>query len=287
MHQLSAVAVDVFTYLDYRRFLRDYYQAKKAEGRGFSYRAFSRRAGLRSPNHLKRVIDGDRSLSEQSTSQYATALGLNGEPADYFSALVRFNQSLSRRDRERAYQEMLSFRGYRRAQHIDARFAEYHAHWYVPVVRELAVADEFRADPAWVARRLRPAIRESEAAQALAILTQLGMLVDDGSGRVRQAEPVVSTGPQTTHLHIARYHRAMLGRASEAIDAIGADERYLSQLTFAVGPRGFEAVRERVQRFRSELIAVLQEAEGREPATEVLQLGIQLFPVATLDDGAP
>jgi hypothetical protein len=29
----------------------------------FSHRAFARRAGVRSPNHLKRIIDGDRSLT--------------------------------------------------------------------------------------------------------------------------------------------------------------------------------------------------------------------------------
>ena len=50
----------VFRYLDARAFLGDYYKAKKAERRAFSFRAFSRRAGLKSPNHLKRVIDGDR-----------------------------------------------------------------------------------------------------------------------------------------------------------------------------------------------------------------------------------
>ena len=49
--------VNVFECLDYREFLRDFCQEKKATEYGFSQRAFSRRAGLRSTNYLKPVMD--------------------------------------------------------------------------------------------------------------------------------------------------------------------------------------------------------------------------------------
>jgi len=52
----------VYAYLDYRAFLRDYYAERKAASRAFSYRAFSKRAGVSAPNYLKLVIDGKRSL---------------------------------------------------------------------------------------------------------------------------------------------------------------------------------------------------------------------------------
>jgi microcystin degradation protein MlrC len=53
--------IDVFQYLDYRVFLADFYRAKKRSG--FSYRAFSRAAGLGAPNYLKLVMDGDRNAA--------------------------------------------------------------------------------------------------------------------------------------------------------------------------------------------------------------------------------
>lgn len=61
--------VEVYGYLDYRAFLADLYTAKKA--RGFSYRSFSRRAGLSSPNYLKLVIDGQRNLSAKMAERFA------------------------------------------------------------------------------------------------------------------------------------------------------------------------------------------------------------------------
>lgn len=269
-------ALDVYRYLDYRRLLGDYYRAKKAEGRGFSYRAFARRAGVSSPNHLKRVMDGQRNLSELSLTQYCRAMGLDGEPADYFAALVRFNQAKTREDRRRAYEEVRSFRGYQAAQVIDSSYAEYHAHWYVPAIREMALRSDFEADPAWIAPRMRPAITASEARSALDVLYALGMLVTDEDGRARQTDPVVSTGEQTRGLHIARYHAEMLDAAKRAIDEVPAAERYVASLTFCVGPEGAERVRQRVARFRQELIGLL--AEERD-GDRVLQLGVQLFPL--------
>ena len=38
----------VFTYLDHRLFLRDWFEAKKALNHGYSYRVFARRAGFSS-----------------------------------------------------------------------------------------------------------------------------------------------------------------------------------------------------------------------------------------------
>lgn len=271
-------ALNVFEYVDYRRLLRDYYDAKKSEGRGFSHRVFARMAGLKSPSHLKRVMDGERSLTDTAATRYAKAMGLRAEEAAYFNALVTFSQAESRPAREAAYEAMRSFRGYRRAHKIDAQYADYHAHWYVPALRELVLRADFDADPAWIARNLVPSITRDEAARALATLRGLRMLVEDPNGRLVQAAPIVSTGEQTRSLHIARYHHAMLERAKESIDSTSADARDVTSLTFCVGPGGFDRVKQRIARFRQELIGMLaEETEGE----QVLQLGIQLFPLST------
>lgn len=86
----TARDVDVFGYLDRRAYLRDLYLARKA--RGPSFRAFRERAGLRSPNALEFVIDGDRDLMPEMAARFAKACGLEGEAAAYFADLVVSNQ---------------------------------------------------------------------------------------------------------------------------------------------------------------------------------------------------
>lgn len=269
--------VVVFDYLDVRAFLRDLYTHRKARSRGWSYRAFSRRAGLGSPNHLKRVIDGERDLTADMAVRYAEALGLDGPATAYFCDLAAFSRAGSSAEKNAAYQRLATSRGYRRAQKLEMAHAAYHGNWWVPAIRELALRPDFRGDPDWIAATLLPPIRRQEAQEALDTLVSLGMLAIDADGRAHQGATVVTTGPETRGLHIGNYHRAMLERAAAAIDLVPAAERDVSSLTFCVGPGRLAEIKERVRAFRKEIIALAaEETEG----DQVIQLNLQLFPLS-------
>src|ERR1035438_176071 len=83
----------VFDYLDYREFLKDFYQHKKSLNPNFSLAVFSQKAGLATRNYLKRVIDGERPLSSESIPKFCLGLGLGVKEKVYFEALVNFNQT--------------------------------------------------------------------------------------------------------------------------------------------------------------------------------------------------
>lgn len=273
--------IDVFDYLDFRAFLRDYYTTKKTEGRGFSYRAFSRRAGLRSPNHLKRVTDGERNLTTEMALRYAKTIGITGDSASYFCDLVEFNQAKSATQRNAAYQKLTGFRGYRKAHKLDMAHAAYHATWYLPAICEMVLRPDFREDHAWIAKRLLPPITANEARRAIETLLEIGLLARNEDGELEQAQTVMTTGAETRGLHIANYHRAMMERASESIELIAAADRDISSLTFCVGEDGLRRIKRRIQRFRQELVALAtQEEEGE----QVVQLNMQLFPLTTRRD---
>jgi uncharacterized protein (TIGR02147 family) len=277
---------DVYRYQDYRAFLAEYYADRKANGRGFSYRAFSRRAGLASPNHLKRVIEGERNLSPEMAQRFAEACGLAGKEAQYFCELVEFNQARTSSEKQARYEALASHRGYRRAQKLDVAQAAYHGHWYVPAIRELAGSRGFRSDASWIAGQLLPAISVEQAEHALSVLTELGLLVKTVDGRLIQAQAVVSTGPETAGVHIVAYHQHMMQRAIASIDLVPKPSRDISSLTMRVSSRGLARIKQRVQEFRRELVG-LESADALEPAgTEpdeiVVQLNLQLFPLTRL-----
>lgn len=272
-----APTLDVYDYLDYRAFLRAYYEAKKAEGRGFSYRSFARRAGVRAPNHLKLVIEAQRNLAPETAVAYAEALALQGDRGAYFVELVRFNQAKTSAERNAAYDRLTGFRGYRMAHKLDLAHAAYHASWYVPAIRELACREDFQADPKWIAAQMVPAITAAEAKRALDTLFELGLLEKNEQGRVVQGELVMATGPETQGLHIANYHRAMLELAAGSIDRVHKTDRDISSLTMAVGPHDLHELKRRLQRFQQELIAFATKVED---ADRVVQLNFQLFPLS-------
>ncbi len=271
-----AGALDVFAYLDYRAFLRDYYLEKK-DRRGLSYRAFSRRAGLRSPNYLKLVIDGARNLSDEMAARFAKAIGLDGDAAEYIVELVRFNQDKSTTERNASYSRLTGFRRHQRAQPLELKHAAYHSTWYLPAIRELAARRDFREDPAWIAAALWPSITKSEAASALSTLLDLGLLTRDARGQIVQGEALVSTGAESRGLHIKNYHRMMMERAVEAMDAIPASDRDVSSLTLCLGADGLARLKERIQRFRRELLEL---STLEDDPDQVVQVNFQLFPLS-------
>lgn len=274
--------IDVFDYLDYRAFLRDHYLDRK-QRRGLSHRGFSRRAGLRSPNYLKLVMDGERNLTAEMAGRFAKACGLEGDAAAYFQELVAFNQAKTTRERNARYAELTGFRRYRTAHKLELAHAAYHSTWYLPAIRELAARSDFRDDPAWIAKRLHPPITKSEAERGLQTLLDIGLLERDGEGRVVQAERIISTGAETRGLHISNYHRTMMDRAAAAMDEIPAADRDISSLTLCLGEDGLRRVKERIQRFRRELLDL---SEIEDEPRQVVQINFQLFPLSAAgEDG--
>lgn len=271
--------LDVFAYLDLRAFLGDYYEAKKAGPRAFSYRAFSRRCGLRSPNHLKRVIDGERPLTAPMAVRYADAIGLAGEAHAYFIDLAAYARAESTDERNAAYHRLTTYRRAREAHRLEMAHAAYHATWYLPAIRELVDTPAFREDTGWIARSLTPPISRAEAEDALDTLIELDLLRRGDDGELHQTDTVLTTGPETRGLHIANYHRSMMQRAAESIDLVHRSERDISSLTFACSTETLVDVKQRIQQFRRELIALISESEL--PADRVVQLNMQLFPLSS------
>ncbi|HXK20224.1 MAG TPA: DUF4423 domain-containing protein, partial [Polyangiaceae bacterium] len=153
----------------------------------------------------------------------------------------------------------------------------YHAHWYMPAVRELVSLPEFREDPRWIAAILEPPISEQKAAEALDTLCRLGLLVRDKRGKLGQAQALVSTGPGPLSHQIFVYHQGMLDLAKRALDHLPRDERDISSVTLSVTEATLVLLKQRVREFRQEL---LQLAELESAPERVVQLNFQIFPLS-------
>ncbi len=273
---------NVFDYLDYRAYLRSFYEARKQTRAGFSFRTFSKRAGLKSPNFFKLVMDGDRNLGADTVPKFADALGLTGAEREFFRDLVAFDQGSDSIEKNRAFERIAASRRFRTARRIDGLLLTYLSHWYHPAIRELAARKDFSADPKWIAKRLRPAISPRQAAESVELLLSLGLLVKDPvSGRLSQGEPTLTTEHEVSALGAVNFHRQMLQRASESIDEIPAELRDLAALTVCVSAPTAARVKERIHQFRE----ALTELCDAEPAgTTVYQLNIQWFPLSYGDE---
>lgn len=184
---------DLYTYLDYRKYLRGWFDARKAGNPRFSHRAFARRAGQSSPSLLLHVIAHKRNLTPLTTESFAKAMELKGEDAEFFHGLVSFDQAETLDERNRAWERIRAARRFREARRLEGDGVEYLSRWFYAAIRELATCEAIRPDPVWIAETLRPSITAEQAQQALDLLLSLGLLRAEPDGSVVPAEASVVT----------------------------------------------------------------------------------------------
>jgi len=267
----------IFEYDNYRLYLRDLYAYLKGSTSHFSYRYFSRKAGFRSPNFLKLVIEGKRNLSQESIERFAQALKLKKEEAEFFRALVHLNQAETIDERKHCAEQLMRFRPFRRIHPIRRDQFDYYSKWYHIAIRELTSIPEFSEDPAWIAAALMPPVSPGQARKALELLLGLGLVERDESGRLRQTDSLITTGDEVISASVADYHREMIKKGGEAIERFPASKRDISSVTVALSEKTFKEMKQSIQRFRKELLTMADKDKDPEA---VYQINFQLFPLS-------
>lgn len=271
---------DIFDYLDYRAFLSDYYDAAKKNTRAFSYRYLARRAGFSSPNFIKLVMDGKRNLGDESIGAVATAFDLDTAEAQFFEALVHFDQASTPELKNEAFESISASRRFRTARRIDNDMFEYLSHWYYPAIREMAARPDFQADPEWVSGQLWPRVGKAKVSRALDLLFELELLVKDEDGTVSRGDPTLTTGHEVGSLAIGNFHRQMMERAAESITTVDRTHRDISGSTVCIDHATVGEMKRRIHSFRENLLEL---CDSRGSGTSVYQLNIQLFPLTRLE----
>jgi len=269
--------VTIFEYDNYRAYLGDLYKLYKETKPHFSYRYFSQKAGFRSPNFLKLVIEGKRNLSAESIEKFTNALKLGKKETEFFRVLVYLNQARTVGEKKIYAEQLMQFRPFRYIHPLRQDQYRYYADWHNIAVRELTMLPEFSEDPAWIARRLVPPISPQQAQKALDLLLQLGLLKRDESGRLVQADAFISTGDEVTSTSVANYHRTMIRMGAEAMDRFAGPDRDISSVTMTLSEKNFQEIKTLIQRFRKELLAIADQDQSPEG---VYQVNFQLFPLA-------
>jgi len=274
--------ISIFEYDDYRTYLKDLYEHLKKTRTRFSYRSFSSKAGFRSPNILKLVIEGKRNLSAQSIEKFAYALKLRKDEAEFFRILVNLNQARTVAEKRLYAEQLMRFRPFRRIHPITKDQYEYYTQWYNIPIREMLALPAFSEDATWISRALVPPISPRQAKRALDLLLGLGLVARDNDGRLVQKEAFITTGDEVISTSVKGYHREMIQKGSEAMDRFRAQDRDISSVTLALSEKSFKQIKSLIQQFRKELLAIADQEKSPEG---VFQINFQLFRLTQIFKG--
>lgn len=268
----------VFDYTDYRHYLRDYYAWAKRNKSGFSHRAFLAKAGMSGPTYLKRVMEGRHDLTRNSLPKFAKALELAPHEAQYFEALVGFNQATTPDGKDLHFKQLMELAPARSQATLDRGQYEYYHDWYNVAVRELLSIMPWRGNALEFSRQLTPPVPPGKVKKAIELLQSLGLLTSVPGEGLRPAKALLKTDPNMESLLLPRFHLSMAKLGMEALNRFPRHERYFSGTTVSVSRETYEILVEKIRAMRRELMDHVQ----ADPAPErVYHLNMQLFPLST------
>lgn len=266
----------IYEYSDYRLFIKDYYELRKAESPAFSYRYLAQKAGINSAPFFKFLIEGKRNLTSETVGKVATALKLDAKSREYFENLVFFNQAKTTKDKNRFFDKLIALRKAQNILRIGSEKYEYFSEWYHCAIREIASVGNFRDDFAKLGNSLRPPISAIKAQESVDLLLRLGFLKQE-NGRYKQADPLLSTGYGIEDYHVIKFQIKMLRMAIEAFERTMSPERSMSSLTFSLSRSTYLALVKEVRAFRARVMEMVGKDESPEM---VYHLNIGLFPLS-------
>ncbi|MEO6094976.1 MAG: TIGR02147 family protein [Fibrobacteria bacterium] len=266
---------DLFTYHDYRRFLRDYYTDRKARDPKFSHRFLARKLGYGSSGAFADILSGRKNLTSSSALRLARGISLGKSEEEFFLHLVAFNQAGSLEEKNLHYAKILSM-ARMKLDIISPQKHEYYGKWYYAAVRELLFFHSCKDDYKALGRKLNPPIPAKDAKRAVELLERLGMIARNGEGTYRQTAPLLSTGGFGSSLHVENFQKATMELAIEALDRHPREVRDISTLTVTLSEKSMEQARTALKAVRH---CILGLAEKDEKVDRVYQLNIQLFPL--------
>ncbi|MDB5051072.1 MAG: hypothetical protein JWO30_4143 [Fibrobacteres bacterium] len=271
----------LFEYLDYRKFLGDFFRRKRSLNKGFSYRLFCRKANINSPGFISEVVGGTRNLSKACVEKFAVALGLDAKEKSYFELMVAFTHAKTDEAKQSLYALMvkampLQIQGLRRSQW------DYFSKWYHVAVRETLSILEVKDDYAALANRLNPAITPAQAKSAVALLRELGLIERDPKGfwKARHVS-LVTKGDDSESLLFRAFRKEMLAKAAEALDRFPAKAQNSSCITLSISPEGMARVLAHLEEFHQRVIETVQADRGED---RVVQINMQVFPLTGIEE---
>lgn len=273
------VAPNIFQYLDYRLYLEDYCQWRRASDVDFSQRSFARDAGLppSSSSLLPAIIKGRRSLSQNLRVKFTKAMHLPDREGQYFDTLVQFNQARGMTEKNFFFARLSGFHS-SRAQVLGESQFEYFSKWYYSAVRNFFGMETRERNPSAIAARLFPEVSPTQVEEAIRLLLDLGLIRRTANGYTL-SEKHIST-PKDVQARAAREHMLELTRMSqEILDQTPPELRQYNALMFTVSPQGFDAIKDRIRSFLEELRDILDRDQGED---RIYTLTMQLFPNSRL-----
>ncbi len=267
----------VTEYIDYRLYLKEYYEHEREHTHYFSHRYFAQAAGISSSSFLSRVIAGKRNLTRQMVEKFSVALKHSEKEKIYFKNLVLFNQAKTAGEKSEHYAVLRSLKGIVRETTLQGAEYDYFSNWYTPVIRELICIFPFNDNFIKIAQMIQPAISAPQARKAVALLLKLGLVERQDDGMYTQTEKSIVADSQIKSIAVRSYVDSMLKHSIEALHSMDKSIRHISSMTMGLSQEQYKTLVVELESFKERVKEIVTQYDD---ASQVYELNFAFFPVS-------
>lgn len=272
---LIKIMIQIYSYLDYRKYLKDVFKEKKKENKNFSHRSVLLRMNIKSTGYLANILSGKRSINISTTVKLGRILNMSKAEINYFKKLVYFDRSKSIEEKNDHFEQIMIFRK-RKIKFLDDEQLSLFSRWYMVLIRELMHCYDFDGDYYALAKLIKPHITMSEAKKAIELLEKINLIVKDDNGIYKPVDNVITTGDEIHSFHVTNFQVKMIELAKFALENIASEDRDISGLTLSISHEKFQLIKGEIQEFRKKISQIAADDSNPE---QVYRCNFQFFPI--------
>lgn len=272
----SSSAPAIYTYLDFRRFLKDRQRWLKEQKPVFTLDYIAAKLGLRSKGHVSLIFKGTKTVPDAKIELLAQIFELEGKEREFFLNLVRYNQELSYRKKKAYLDRMVALMRIADKRLVPDQYRLVEK-WYYPIVLEILRLHDFSDQWLEIGNLVQPPISAAEAKDAVQVLRAIKVIQQNNKGFWEPTDAILTFGEGWSSVVGRTFQSHAIEMAQQALVEIPATERDISTMTVSISEDTFKKIRDHIHFLRKEILTLVR---AETEATKVFQMNFSLFPVS-------
>ncbi len=279
---MSETKINIYEYIDFRRFLQDYYTERRACDKKFTHAYICQQMGL--PNtrsYFKDILSGKRNLSNTKTELLVELLELQGDEAQFFRILVLYSQTDLKGERDFLFDQMVSLNK-TPLRFVDRASYDYFSEWYHSAIRALLDTLECKGDPEELAKVLRPSVPIEKITASLELLKKLKLISPNDNGILKPTSKTIAAQTNLRGELVKNYQSGYLKIVQKALEEQLTPAQKNVTKTISISQEGYERIQNRIEKFLSEISSIIHKDDKK--AERVVLLNMNFLPLSVSQD---
>lgn len=260
----------VYSYQDYRNFLKDVFKARKSLKPGFSIRAAATRLGFKSPSHLVMILQGKRRFPLWALTPLSKVLKMSASESRYLENLIYYNHAKSIEEKNLYGDRLKKLNPGEGFSFIDLESFRTISDPLHFTILEMTLLRGFKKDALWLQRRLCAPYTLLQIQDAVSRLEAMGLLKGNQKTSARVATPTNIASEA-----IKSFHRKSIAMAINSLDEQDVSDRDITSSIVSIDKEKLSEAKALIKEFRDSFCKFLETSSNS--ANETYQINIQFF----------